>query len=81
MLGADALMVIEYVVFCVTAGCSESFTSTMMLFVVPAVVGVPEIVALVEFEAKLKPAGSALEAASKLNVYGDTPPTAVMFTL
>jgi hypothetical protein len=53
----------------------------MMLFVVAAAVGVPDIVAVVEFEAKLKPAGSALEAASRLKVYGDTPPVAVMFTL
>jgi hypothetical protein len=53
----------------------------MMLFVVLTAVGVPEIVAFVEFEAKLRPAGSALEDASKLKVYGDTPPEAVMFTL
>jgi hypothetical protein len=53
----------------------------MMLFVVPAVVGVPEIVAIVEFTAILRPAGRVLEDASKLNLYGDTPPVAVMFTL
>jgi hypothetical protein len=53
----------------------------MILLVVPAAVGVPEIVAFVEFEAILRPAGSALEDASKLNVYGETPPVAVMFTL
>jgi hypothetical protein len=81
MLTPAALIVIEYVIFWITAGCSESFTSMMMLFVVPAAVGVPEIVAFVEFEAKLRPAGSALEDASKLNVYGETPPVAVMFTL
>lgn len=65
-----ALMVSEYVTFCTVGGTLESVTSTMMLVVVPAAVGVPEIVpwfGLAEL-VNDRPAGSVADVPSRENV-------------
>ena len=76
-----ALTVIENVICAVMGVASESLTSMMMLFVVPVAVGVPVIVADGLPGLNTRFAGSALELASMVNVYGATPPLAVMVAL
>ncbi len=75
------LMVIEKVICAVMGLPSESATSMMMLLVVPVAVGVPVIVADGLPGLNCRFAGSAVEPASMVNVYGGTPPLAVMVAL